>query len=126
MRTAVMESLARRLAGPASRLVFNVHANAWSTQALTSLYRRLHGWPPPTTLSYRTVRKLVQSAGLEIEALYGYGLLPRRLHASPLRGAMESIDRRVSGGGLLGRVCQDMVFVCKPAMGVSAVASSSC
>lgn len=113
MRQPVMRDLARRLRGPGSRLIFNVHGDGRSVLFLTDRYRRLRGWPPVRTLSHRWVRDLVASAGLEIETRQGYGLLPRRLYGTAFAAPARFIDAHASRSAMLGSVSQDIVYVCR-------------
>jgi SAM-dependent methyltransferase len=115
MRRPVMAWLARRLAGPESRLIFNVHGNATGTLALTSLYMRLRGWGPARLLGYRQVRDLVEGAGMRIEACYGFGLFPRRLHRGVSRRPVQAIERRMAGSRLLRPLSHDVLYICRKA-----------
>jgi SAM-dependent methyltransferase len=115
VRPRAMAWLARQLAGPHSRLVFNVHGNATGTLALTSLYMRLRGWGPARLLGYRQVRELAEAAGLRIEACYGFGLFPRRLHRGLLRRPVQAIERRAAASRLLRPISHDVLYVCRKA-----------
>jgi SAM-dependent methyltransferase len=113
MRQRVMSSLAGRLAGPDARLVFNVHGNSHSVMAPVALYKRLRGWGRTRMLSHGEVRRLVEDAGLRIEAWYGFGIWPPRMYRGPLRRFAEATDRLASGNRHLGRFGRDLVFVCR-------------
>lgn len=115
LRPRIMRALAQRLAGTNSRLIFNVHGNAWSTVAFKSLYQQLRGWGPANRMSYREIRRLVEHAGLEIEMLYGFGLAPHRLYRTPLAPVARWIDRRAGGKGPLRWISHDILVVCRPA-----------
>lgn len=114
IRLPVMRDLARRLRGPESRLIFNVHANGRSILALTDGYRRLRGWPPVRTLSHSHVSRMITNAGLEIETLRGYGLLPRRLYRTAFAPLAAAIDRQASRSSSVAPLSQDIVYVCRP------------
>lgn len=114
MRRLVMRSLAGRLAGPNSRLIFNIHANGWSADALQSLYQRLRGWGAANTMTYPQVRRLVADAGLEIESWHGFGLWPHRLYRGPLSTFVRWSDQRLSNAPPLRWVSHDMLFICRP------------
>ena len=115
VRVRVMRALAQHLAGPEARLIFNVHANATSTDSLTSAYKRVRGWGQPTTTTYGAVQRLVEGAGLEIEACYGFGLWPHRVYRSRLAGFAKWLDRHAATRGWLRWASHDLVFVCRPA-----------
>jgi SAM-dependent methyltransferase len=115
VRPRVMAWLASQLAGPRSRLIFNVHGNPTGTLALTSLYMRLRGWGPARLLGYRQVRELTDAAGLRIEASYGFGLFPRRLHRGVLRRPLEAIERRAAASRFLRPISHDVLYVCRKA-----------
>jgi len=112
-RRPVMRDLARRLRGPASRLIFNIHGSSGSVLALTTLYRQLRGWPPLVTMSHSDVARLVRDATLEIESVRGYGLLPRRLYRTRLAGLARVIDAVTCRLGILAHLSQDVVYVCR-------------
>lgn len=113
MREKVMRSLARRLAGPDSRLVFNIHGNGWSAEALKSLYQRLRGWGAASTMTYPQVRRLVEGAGLVIDTWYGFGLWPYRLYRTPFAPLLKRIDHWAARKPMLKWLSHDMLFVCR-------------
>lgn len=113
MRQLVMHSLANRLAGPKGRLIFNVHANGWSVDALQSLYQRLRGWGRANTMTLPEVRRLVEDAGLEIEAWYGFALWPHRLYRGRLSHIVRWCDQQALHMPALRWISHDMVFVCR-------------
>jgi SAM-dependent methyltransferase len=111
MRRRVMPVLGSLLAGPDSRLIFNVHMNALNLFA-SQVYRRLRGWPAYRTMTYGQARKLVHDSGLEIVEVQGFGLVPRRLHRGPLAAVARWLDRNTGGNTPFKRVCRDLVFIC--------------
>ena len=115
MRLPLLSTLAGRLRSDESRLVFNMHGNAWSTYQLTSLRHVVRGYGRRHTMTYRSTKALIEQAGLEIESWRGYGLTVKRMHDTPLRGLSRWIDRRASGSSALGLVSRDLMFVCRPA-----------
>jgi len=112
MRRHVMPILRALLAGPDSRLVFNIHMNTLNLLP-NRVYRRLHRWPPFRTMTYWQARNLVREAGLEIVELHGFGLVPERLHRGSLAQAARWVDRKAAGRTPLNWVCRDLVFVCR-------------
>lgn len=112
MRLPVMRDLARRLRGRESRLIFNVHGNARSVLALTDHYRRLRGWPPAGTLPHSRVAEMIAAAGLEIETIRGYGLVPRRLYRTAFAPLAKAADRYASRSPILASLTQDILYVC--------------
>jgi len=115
LRLRVMRALAQRLAGPSSRLIFNVHGNAWSSVAFKSMYQQFRGWGPANRMSYTQIRQLVEDAGLRIETFYGFGLAPHRLYRTPLAPLAKWIDRSLAGKTPLRWISHDLVFVCRRA-----------
>jgi SAM-dependent methyltransferase len=114
MREAVMASLAARLRGPESRLVFNIHGNTWSVIQAPRVWRAIKRAHVQQVMSYRDVQRLVRSAGLEIESWRGFALCPNELYATPLAPALTAVDRWVPRQPALKWVCQDLLFVCRP------------
>lgn len=112
MRRRVMPALGALLAGRDSRLVMNVHMNSMHFIP-NYVYRRLHGWPGWRTMSYWHARRLAREAGLEVVDLYGFGLLPERLHRGRLSRAARWIDRKTAGKTPFRLFCRDLVLVCR-------------
>jgi Methylase involved in ubiquinone/menaquinone biosynthesis len=112
MRRRVMPVLSALLAGRDSRLVFNVHMNALHFIP-NYVYRRLHGWPGYRTMTYWQARRLAHEAGLEIVELYGFGLVPERLHRGRLARAARWVDRKTAGKTPFSLFCRDLVLVCR-------------
>jgi len=112
MRSAIIRDLADRLRDERSVLVFNIHGSRRSVLALTSAYRRIRGWPPLGLMSPGEVSKLVAAAGLEIQSVSGWGMLPRRLYRSPFRRAIGSVDRGLSRLPGARFLAQDLIYIC--------------
>jgi len=119
MRPRIMRSLASRLADGDSRLIFNVHANGWSVDALKSLYQRMRGWGPASTMTFPEVRRLVNAAGLEIESWYGFGLWPSRFYRTGNARVFHQLDRLASARRLTKWISHDMLFVCRRGAGAN-------
>lgn len=112
MRRRVMPALRVLLAGPDSRLVFNIHMNTLNLLP-NRLYRWLHRWPPNRSMSVWQARRLARDAGLEIIELHGFGLLPERLHRGSLARAAGWVERKTAGKTPINWICRDLVFVCR-------------
>lgn len=112
MRRRVMPALRALLAGPDSRLVFNIHMNTLNLIP-NQMYRRLHGWPRLRTMTYWEARKLVRESGLEIVELHGFGLMPLRAHRGQVAPIARWVDRRAAGRTPFNWICRDLVFVCR-------------
>lgn len=112
MRARVMPALASRLAGPDARLIFNIHQNKLG-MLVNAAWRRLHGWPALHALTYWDARRLTRSAGLEIEAWYGFGLFPDRLYRGRSGPIARAVDRLLAGRTPLRWLSRDLVFVCR-------------
>lgn len=113
MRRAVLARLAERLDGPRARLVFNVHGNSTSVLGLRGLVPFAGG--KANTMAVPEMRQLIDDAGLEIEAWYGHGLVPRRLHVGPLASITRVIDRLAAHPGQrwMRALSRDILFVCR-------------
>lgn len=112
MRRRVMPSLRNLLAGPDSRLVFNIHMNTINLLP-NRLYRLIHGWPPYRSMTVWQAQRLARDAGLEILELHGFGLLPARLHRGGLARAARWFDQLAAGRSPINWLCRDLVFVCR-------------
>ena len=113
MRLPVMSTLSGLLSGGESRLVFNVHGHRPSALVFTSMYRRMRGWPPVTSMSTRQIRALVADAGLEIVEWRGYGLLPPRLFNSRFGAVARRLDTMLSAMPGMAWISRDVVVVAK-------------
>ena len=116
MRLPVLRSLVGLLAGPDARLVFNIHMNARSSLLIADAYMRLRGWGGMRMMTLPHIRALIDDAGLRIVEMRGYGMFPRGVYRSPLRGAAKRLDRFLARQRLLGPYSHDLVFVCARAL----------
>ena len=116
MRRRVMPALRALLAGPDSRLVFNIHMNTLNLLP-NQLYRSLHGWPSYRSMTVWQARRLARDAGLEVLELHGFGLVPERLYRGRLARIAGWLDRKSAGRSPVGWMCRDLVFVCRLARG---------
>jgi SAM-dependent methyltransferase len=112
MRRRVMPALRALLAGPDSRLVFNIHMNTVNLLP-NRLYRLMHGWPPYRSMTVWQARRLCRDSGLDILELHGFGLLPERLHRGRAGRAARWVDRLAAGRSPINWMCRDLVFVCR-------------
>lgn len=115
MRLAVMRDLAQRLRDDTSLFIFNIHGSRRSVLALTSLYRRMRGWPALGLMSPGEVRALLAASGLEVASVTRFGVLPRRLYRSAVARAVGPVDRLAARLPLLRMVGQDLMYVCRRA-----------
>ncbi len=91
-------------------LVVNNHGNRWSLRQLARLKPLpKDGWFH--ALSTREVRRLAADHGLVVKGAYGFGLLPRSLHASRTRSMARRLDRWTAGRRWLAPVAIDIVYV---------------
>jgi hypothetical protein len=95
-------------------LVVNNHGNRWSLRSLRRLRPRA-GEDWFHSLSTRDVRRLAEEHGLAVRRGYGFGLVPRRLHATGARGLARRVDRWAAGQRWLAPVSIDIVYVIAPA-----------
>lgn len=113
LRIQILKSLASRLRGQNSRLIFNVH---WFEHGKAIRRLKNHHRPEPygKWLSYSEISRLINNAGLEIESCHGFGLLPGRLHRGRLRALARLGDTLAARVSILKYVSDELVFVCKP------------
>jgi SAM-dependent methyltransferase len=112
LRARIMRSLAERLRDDRSRLIFNIHGNRHSIRHLTLRMRGGRGtWR--NEMSLDEVRRLTDSAGLEIEAWHGFGVLPRFVYRTRMCSAARRIDQFATAAGWLSRISCDLLFICR-------------
>ena len=108
LRLPVLEALVAKLRDRDSRLVLNIHSNSFSVGGIGS---RIRGEQHMSPLE---VRRLVAGAGLEIEALYGFGVGPGcRTALSPLRPVVRAFDRWTAHRQALRAVSRDLLLFCR-------------
>lgn len=112
IRYVVLQRLAALLQGKEGRLIFNIHGNSRSIRHWSVLGRKLFG-TIENELSFRETVHLIDSAGLVLESWHGFGLLPRKLHYSPIKGLAQSVDRWIVRNQHISSLCQDLLFVCR-------------
>ena len=112
LRKKIMVSLASRLSGYKSRLIFNIQGNSHSLRHLSIAYRSSKG-ERHNEMSYGEVCRLAEAAGLEIESWYGYGICPPLLHRTMLGPFARFVDRISAKLPFLKRISYDLLFVCK-------------
>jgi SAM-dependent methyltransferase len=95
-------------------LVVNNHGNRWSLRSLRRL-RPLTDGEWFHSLSTRDVRRLTGEHGLAVRRRYGFGLVPRGLHATPARALARRVDRWAAGQRWLAPVSIDIAYVVTPA-----------
>ena len=113
LRKQMIDVLASRLRDHTSRLIFNIHGNSQSLRHLALAWHAIRG-QHYAEMSHREVRTLVDQAGLQIEARYGFGISPALLHRTMLSPLARSIDRFASKLQFLQSFSYDVLFVCKP------------
>lgn len=108
VRLPYLAGLGSRLRDADSRLVFNIHANAWGLDGLASRTDHI------AVMSPGEVHRLVHAAGLEVVSWHGLGLMPAcRDRLRVLKRRMRSFDRWAAGQRWLRRVSRDLIFVCR-------------
>lgn len=112
LRKETIASLASRLRGDKSRLIFNIQGNSQSLRHLSIVYRSRRG-ERHNEMSYEEVRQLVEGAGLEIESWYGFGICPPLLHRTVFSPLIRFVERIAVKLPILKRVSYDLLFVCK-------------
>lgn len=109
LRQAVIGRLASLLA-PGGRLVFNNHKHSGSiTFGMLKLVGRGR-----RVMSFRDVRNLVESAGLQIERTYSFGCLPAEERVMIFPASVHTtVDRAASVIGLARYIGQNQIYVCR-------------
>lgn len=111
-RVPILTELTRRLADT-GRLIFNVHGSSASIRHLTLARQRIINNKLYAEMSPTSARALVHEAGLEVEAQFGFGILPKILYRTFMKRAAFAIDRIASGDTLLKHVAVDLLYVCR-------------
>ncbi len=113
LRESIMKALAVRLRDGCGRLIFNIHGNKHSLRHFALKYRGgSREWK--NEMSVAEVRRLVEDAGLEIEAWWGDGLCPKFLHRCWLAPLARTIDRWAANSNLFRAFSVDLLFVARP------------
>ena len=104
LRASALISLRALLRDERSLLVVNNHSNLFSHKALLWPVHRLRHADKVTSGNYLTHRELArtfQSAGLEIVARYGAGVVPARIYAIAKKPEMAlAVEHRAAAAGL--------------------------
>jgi hypothetical protein len=104
-----------RLRDDTGRLLINNHANFWSHKLLTQCWRRARGANigrqlSGNVLSDRRARHLFALSGLEVEAVYGCGVVgAKSLRHLPYR-LVRAIEYRAAGT-VFGRIGVNQLYV---------------
>lgn len=119
LRKQVLMTLSRRLRGPGSILIFNMHGNRWSYLALRILLDAVCFWKKRSGernyMSIRECRRLADECGLTIERIGVDGFVsPIALRVLPFRACLW-LDRAIGRIPLLNRLGMDVVLVCRRA-----------
>jgi len=111
VRTPVLRLLGQHLSGEHARLIFNIHSNVFSYLGLRNALLPL---PNEQSMSFASVCRHIEEAGLAIESWYGFGIFPfRRLHSTWLSRWLQKSDSWAAQRGWLRRVSGDLLFVCR-------------
>ena len=117
LRRAAMRELAKRLKGPDSRVVVNVHGNPLSYKAFLFPYHWLRATLKGTGLKGYMTRKqavtVLTEAGLVVERVIGLGFLSGRVLKLFPRSMALSIERRLVGVPLFQVFGVNQLFVCR-------------
>jgi len=113
LRGPIMDSLAGRLAGPESRLIFNVHGNASSVLSLNSLVPGASESRNAKTMTVAETKRLINDAKLEVVSMHGFGMLPKRAYESPAKRIIGGVDSWAANRSWLTRWSRDILYVCK-------------
>jgi SAM-dependent methyltransferase len=113
LRPMAMQTLADLLS-PEGRLIFNVHGNRNSIRHFGVERRRRQG-ETHNEMTEAEVGELIANAGLRIESVTGFGLLPRTLHTTRLRLGVRAFERWSARHQRCRPWSQDLLFVCRRA-----------
>jgi SAM-dependent methyltransferase len=113
LSTRVMQSLARLLKNPQSRLVFSNHGNPCSYKAIAWPVHRARQFvfgrkPAGNYLTHSEVERLVEQANLKIVERFGCGVVsPKLFNFAP--ATARKFERRI--GGKVGRLGVNQIYV---------------
>ncbi|HUC84455.1 MAG TPA: class I SAM-dependent methyltransferase [Candidatus Acidoferrales bacterium] len=119
VRRGVLEKLRGLLREPDGLLVVNVHGNSRSLRHPAILWRRWRERARPTgvmlnEMSPAETQGLLRACGFRIVRQFGFGILPRILYRSPLRGPAALVDKLLAGETPWRTCSVDLMFVCHP------------
>jgi SAM-dependent methyltransferase len=117
LKLAAIRELAKRLKGPESRLVINVHGNPFSYKAILIPYNWsravLKGNELRGYMTKRQAVSVITAAGLVVEQIIGMGFISGRiLKLFPWSMAL-SIERRLVGVPFFQAFAVNQLFVCR-------------
>jgi SAM-dependent methyltransferase len=118
LRLSAMKEVASRLASPRSVLVFTNHGNLLSHKLLLSplhLSRRGRKYDSRqgNYLTHWQIERLVEAAGLQIDAVYGYGLLSARALTVASYESLRRWEAVAAGTPGLHRLGCDQMYVAR-------------
>ena len=119
LRRRVLAKLRTVVREPDGLLVLNVHGNSRSLRHPAILWRRWREQSRPTgamlnEMSPAESRSLLRECGFEVVRQIGFGILPPTLYRTPIRGAMEKVDKFFAGKSVFRNCSIDLMFVCRP------------
>jgi len=119
MRRRVLCKLRTVVREPDGLLVLNVHGNSRSLRHPAILWRRWREQARPTgamlnEMSPAESRSLLRECGFAVVRQIGFGILPPTLYRTPVRGAVEMVDKFFAGKNVVRNCSIDLMFVCRP------------
>jgi len=120
LRIPILIQLRNRL-HPEGTLIFNVHGNRHSLRHPALIWNSWRNHHEPSgiesmhnEMSRSEVEGCLNAAGLAVERVYGFGILPQTVYRWPLAFLWRRMDRWLSGRSLLQAFSIDLLFVCRP------------
>lgn len=101
------------------RLLVNVHGNSRSLRHPAIVWRRWRERDGKNNvmlneMSPAETRKLLADCGFEVVRQFGFGILPPTIFRTPLRRAVNAVDRLMDGDHCWNDWAIDLLFVCRP------------
>jgi len=118
LRIAAFRALAARLKDRSSRLIFNNHGNPISHRVFTLPVQAAPLLLGPhrsegNFMTHSSVMDLLNAVGLEMEQVYGYGLLGARISRMLGEARARALEASFSGRPLLGRFGVNQLYVAR-------------
>ncbi|MFO1476090.1 MAG: class I SAM-dependent methyltransferase [Verrucomicrobiota bacterium] len=123
LRAAALRRLRSLVRDPGGILLVNVHGNSQSLRHPAVVWKRWRSrsLPPEkqselmlNEMSGPETRRLLRECGWEVERQIGFGILPRTLYRTPLRGLAHAVDKALAGRAGFNAWSTDLLFVCRP------------
>lgn len=116
-RLPALKWMRKQLRDRDSRLILNNHGNLMSHKAIPYAVRRIKHPVRPTTgnvLSHRTVVRLSEMAGFQVESIHGVGYIGGRAMELVGTPRMRKIQQRLTQTHGIQRLAENQIYVLAP------------